>query len=276
MRVYIVIAFVLVGGNILAQSARNLVRSGNENYFTDSLSRAVENYEKAMNLDPNLEEAKFNLGDAFYKQGKYADAAGVFHDLGDHTTNRELKSEAYFNEGNAHMSMQKYDAAMNAYKNALKTDPSNQNARYNYEYARKMLEKQKEQENKDEDKNEDKDKDEDKDNNKDQNKDKDKDKDQEKDQDKKEDKDQNKDKNEDKNEDKNKDQDQNKDQEKKDEEGKNGDQPQQNEQPQGGQMSKQDAERLLKAMEENEKKTREKVALQKAKATSKTKSEKQW
>ena len=41
-------------------------------------------------------------------------------------------------------------------------------------------------------------------------------------------------------------------------------------------MSKSDAERLLKAMEENEKKTREKVAKQKAKGTKKKKSDKDW
>ena len=41
-------------------------------------------------------------------------------------------------------------------------------------------------------------------------------------------------------------------------------------------MSKADADRLLKAMEENEKKTREKVALQKARTKSKKKSDKDW
>jgi len=264
-----------------SQTARDLVRSGNENYNIDSLTTAISQYEEAMILDPKLEEAKFNLGDAYYKQGKFADAASTFDELAKTSSSKEMQSNAHFNQGNSLMEMQKFEGAINSYKNSMKANPQNNDARYNYEYARKMLVEQKkqEQENKDDqDKKDDK-----KDDQKDQDK-KDQDKDgkddkNKKDQDKK---DQDKDKKDDQKDKGDKDkQDQNKDDQEKegDQDENKGDKDQekpQDQKPQPSQMSKADAERLLKAMEENEKKTREKVALQKARTKSKKKSDKDW
>ena len=149
----IIFTYILVCFSILAnaQSARQLVRDGNDEYKIDSLNSAIAMYEKAMELDPKLEEAKFNLGDALYRSGKFADAAKTFNELGASTTNKKTKSESYFNEGNSLMQTQKFEESMNAYKNALRSDPSSSKARYNYEFAKKMLQEQQkqEQENKD-------------------------------------------------------------------------------------------------------------------------------
>ncbi len=289
---YILVSVTFIG---YSQTARDLVRSGNENYTIDSLNSAMDNYEHAMELAPKMEEAKFNLGDAQYRAGKFADAAQTFNELGISSTDKTLKSDAHFNEGNSLIQAQKFEEAMGAFKNSMKASPSNSKARYNYEFARQMLQEQQkqEQENKD-DKNKDdqnkddqnkddknKDKNEDDQNKDDQNKDdknkndkEDKDKDADnKDQDK-EDQDKNKDKSDPEKED-------SKDPDKGDEnEGKGNpedeDQKQPEAQPQPGQMSKADAERLLKAMEDNEKKTRDKVALKKAKATKSKNSDKDW
>lgn len=283
MKLVFTYLFMLIQFVAFTQTDRDMVRSGNKNYAKDSLSLAIEDYEAALKLNPKFEEAKFNLGDAYYKQGKYADAASTFNELAQTTEQKELKSNAYFNEGNSLMEMQKFENAMTSYKKAMYANPQNADARYNYEYARKMrVEQQKQQqENKD---NQDKKDDQNKDNQKDQDK-KDQGKDGENDPDKNK-KDQNKDDKKDGDQDKDKqDQgDQNKDNEEQDkkdgEQNKDkGDEDQkqpQQPQDQPGQMSQADAERLLKAMEENEKKTREKVALQKVKSKSKKKSEKDW
>ncbi len=303
MRGLITYLFVFISVVAFGQTDRDWVRSGNENYRIDSLNQAVLDYEKALEINPQMEEAKFNLGDAQYRAGKFADAAKTFNELGTASSSKEIKTNAHFNEGNSYMQAQKFEEAMSAFKNSMKADPANSKARYNYEFARKMLKEQQkqEQENKDDQNKDDQNKDDqnkdDKDKNKDQDKDKDKDNkgdkdDQDKDKSDKDDKDEeNKDDQKDKgdqDQDKDKDQedqkgDQDKDEnkDKGDEEKDQGnpegdDQQNQQPQPQPGQMSKADAERLLKAMEENEKKTRDKVALKKAKASKSKKSDKDW
>ncbi len=280
--------FISVMG--VSQTARDLVREGNKDYKIDSLNRAISSYESALNQDPLLEEAKFNLGDAFYKSGKFADAAKTFNELAQTSERKELKSDAYYNEGNSLMQTQEFEKAMGSYKNAMISNPQNSKARYNYEYARKMLQEQQKQEKENEDKKDDKDQDKDdkdkddkdkKDDKKDgdEDSDKDKDKDKEKDENKDSDKDSDKDKEDDK-----KDGDKDKDEGDKGDEEKDKGNPDEQDgkdekkepQPQPGQMSKADAERLLKAMEDNEKKTRAKVAKMKAKSSKTKKSDKDW
>ena len=290
MRLIITSILVFISVMGVSQTARDLVREGNKDYKIDSLNRAITSYENALTQDPMLEEAKFNLGDAFYKSGKFADAAKTFNELAQSSERKGLKSDAYYNEGNSLMQTQEFEKAMGSYKNSMIANPQNSKARYNYEYARRMLKEQQKQEQENEDKKDDKDQDKD-DKNKD---DKDKDKKDDKkdgDEDSDKDKDENKDKDQDKDSDKNKDKEEDKkdgdqDKDKGDEEedkgkpdeqdGKDGKDEKQEPQPQPGQMSKADAERLLKAMEDNEKKTRAKVAKMKAKSSKTKKSDKDW
>ena len=146
--------------------------------------------------------------------------------------------------------------AVEAYKNALRNDPTDEESRYNLVIAKECAEQQKD----DEDKNKDKDK---KDDDKDEDqKDKDK-KDQDKgdqDQDKKEGDDE-KDKG------KPKDEEQDK--------GKEGDNNKEQQQPQPGQLSPQQIKNLLEAMNNQEQKTQEKINAEKQKGV-KVRTDKDW
>ncbi|MGB0806470.1 MAG: tetratricopeptide repeat protein, partial [Salibacteraceae bacterium] len=146
MRLIFTYIAVLISLGSVAQTSRQLVRAGNDNYKIDSLNSAIEDYEKALSVDPKMEEAKFNLGDAFYRSGKFADAAKTFNELGQTSQNKQIKSDAHFNEGNSLMQTKKFEEAMGAYKNSLRANPSNNKARYNYEFAKKMLQEQQKQE----------------------------------------------------------------------------------------------------------------------------------
>jgi hypothetical protein len=136
----------------------------------------------------------------------------------------------------------KVKESIDAYKGSLKLDPKNMETKYNLAYAQDLLQKQQQQQQKDQNKNN---------QDKDKNKDKDKDKDKQQQQDQKDKKD-NKD-----NKDQNKD---NKDQ-------------QQQQQDQG--ISKEDAQRVLNALANDEKNVQEKVKLAKA-AKEKVRTTKNW
>jgi tetratricopeptide (TPR) repeat protein len=254
-----------------AQEERSHARDGNDDYSEKNYAGATKKYEKSLSVDSSFLDAKYNLANAQYKLQKYDTAARLFNEVAENTDDKKLKSNAYHNLGNAKFKQKKYQESVNAYKQALINDPENEEARYNLSYAMRKLREQQEKE-----KNQDK---------KDQNKD-DKKKDQDQKGDQKNDKD-NKDKN--KKDDKKKD-----DQDKKDQQDKNkGDQKDKEKKPQDGdkknqgkkpqpqkpnpqKLSKEDARRMLEAIQNDERQLKKKLEKKKGKAVDTDNNEKNW
>jgi Ca-activated chloride channel family protein len=234
---YIILLFLFFQGFVLyAQQEKSYINKGNQLYKKKDYTAAEENYRKSLDQKKQSLEGSFNLGDALYKQKNYVDAAQKFTDIAESSTNSSVKGQAYHNLGNSLLEQKKLKESIDAYKKSLMNNPKDDQTRYNLAYAMEKLKQQQQQDKKDKDK----------DKNKDKNKDKDK-KDQDKDKDKK---DPNKDKkDQDKNKDPNKpDKDQNKDQ--------NGQQP--------DKLSKEEAERMLQALANEEKNTQDKLKKKKA------------
>lgn len=237
---------------INTQPQRADVRTGNKDYDAKNYADAEANYKKALEKKNNMPEAIFNLGNAYYAQQRYDDAIKQFQLAAQTNPDTAIKAKAYHNIGNVHLKQEKWEDAVKAYKTSLKLKPGDADSKYNLAYANAKL---KEQQSKDQQ----------------QNKDKDKDK---KDQDKKDDKkdDQGK-------------QDPKKDGDKKPED-KQGDKDKKgdgekdkNQQPkpngQQPRMSKEDADRLLDALQKEEQKTNQKVQQRKAQPAN-SKIEKDW
>ncbi len=258
----ITVVTLLAAWPAIAQQERKFIREGNELFEKQNFEKAEVEYRKAADKKANSFEAAFNMADALYKQKKYDEALEQFSALAKQETDKERLGEIYHNIGNTLLAMEKTDESIEAYKNSLRNRPASEQTKYNLEFARHK--QQQDQQNQDQNKDQNKDN---QDQNKDQNQNQ---KDQNKDQ-----QDQNKDQ-------KNKDQqDQNKDQQNKDQQNKNDqnkDQQQQQPQQQQGKISKEDAERLLEALQNDEKNVQEKVQKQKAQEqkAKKMKIEKDW
>lgn len=233
---------------VQAQQDKKSIREGNEYYRQQQYDEAAEAYQRSLgNGGANGLESvvgNFNLGAAWYKQQKLDDAVQQFTDIAESASDKSLKAKAYHNLGNALLESQKLEESIEAYKQSLLNNPKDDETRYNLAYAQEKLKQQQQQNNQDQNKNQD---------NKDQNQD-------QEDQQNKDEK--NKDQENQDNKDQQKDQDQ-KDQDKNDQQ-----------QSQPGQLSKADAERLLEAMNQEEKNTQEK--LKKKKGTGQGKVVKQW
>ena len=241
-----------------AQKERKFIREGNQLYEnglkdttkldTVSFGKAEVAYRRALELKPEDRQWQFNLADALYKQKKAEESAKEFENIAEKALLPVDKAKALHNMGNSFLVQKKLDESIATYKKALRIAPDDPETKYNLAYAMKM---KKEEEKK-----------------KQQNKDKDKDKDKDKNKDKDKDKDKNKDQNKDKNQDKQKqNQDQNKDQQQKDQ--------QQKQQPQN-KISKQNAEQMLQALENDEKQTQEKVKKAQALKAEKRNVDKNW
>jgi Ca-activated chloride channel family protein len=234
-QIVIIILFLLQGSWLFAQQEKSFVKKGNELYQQQKFTEAEENYRKALAKKQANPEGNFNLGDALYKQKKFEEAGAQFNHLATSSKNKMVAAGAYHNLGNTLMEGKKLEESVEAYKRALLNNPKDEQTRYNLAYAQEKLKKQQDQNKNDKNKNKDKNKDKDK-------KDKDKNKD-------------NKD---------NKDKDK-KDQDKKDQDKK--DQDKQNQQGQKPQVSKEDAQRMLEALNNNEKETQDKLKNKKLKGT---------
>lgn len=271
----ITVVTLLAAWPAIAQQERKFIREGNELFEKQNFEKAEVEYRKAADKKANSFEAAFNMADALYKQKKYDEALEQFSALAKQETDKERLGEIYHNIGNTLLAMEKTDESIEAYKNSLRNRPASEQTKYNLEFARHK--QQQDQQNQDQNKDQNKDN---QDQNKDQNQDQ---KDQNKDQ-----QDQNKDQQDQNKDQQNKDQqDQNKDQQNKDQQDQNKDQQNKNDQhkdqqqqpqQQQGKISKEDAERLLEALQNDEKNVQEKVQKQKAQEqkAKKMKIEKDW
>jgi len=221
---------LIFSASLNAQTDKKYIRKGNREYEKNKFSDSEISYRKAIDKNKQSPDAVFNVGDALYKQNKFEEAGKQFIENANQNDNKLKKSAGLFNLGNSMLKANKLQESIDAYKNSLKLRPDNKEAKYNLSYAQDLLKQQQQQQQQQQDKDK-----------QDQNKDKNK-KDQKKDQ-----KDQ-KDKNKDQQNDQKKDQDQNK----------------QQQQPQKGEISKEDAQRLLNSLDNDEKNVQEKVKLAKA------------
>jgi tetratricopeptide (TPR) repeat protein len=217
-----------------AQVTRHL-QNGNSLYGQKRYKEAAVDYAKAVAKNPTYTPGLFNLGNSLYQQKQFDSSRKVMETTAKVAKDKGSKAAANYNIGNTYMSQQKWEDAINSYKHTLRNNPQDADAKYNLSYAEQMLKKQ-QQEDKDKKDKQDKDKKEDKD--------KKDDKDKNDDKDKKDDKDQ-----------QNKDQ---QDKDKKEDEKKDG-------QPQGqpSKLSPKEAERLLNALQQEEKKLQEKMKKEK-------------
>jgi Ca-activated chloride channel family protein len=253
INVLLIFSFLIPAVAINAQTDKKYIRKGNREYSKNDFSGSEVSYRKAIDKNKQSPDAVFNVGDALYKQNKYEEAGKQFIENINLNDNRDRKSAGLYNLGNSLLKANKVKESIEAYKGSLKLQPENNEAKYNLAYAQDLLKQQEEQKKKDQDK-DNKKEDQNKDNKdkKDQNQDK---------------KDQNQDKK-DQNQDK-KDADNNQ----QDDKNKNQDQNNQTQQQQG--ISKEDAQRLLNAIENDEKNVQEKVKLAKV-AKTKVRTVKNW
>ena len=229
-KILILIILILLPLASRAENERDYVRKGNSQFKSKKYNDAEINYRKSLQKNNKSLKGAFNLGDALYKQQQYDKAAEQFAELSTRDMDQKTASQVYHNLGNSYLQNKKYNESIEAYKQALRSNPKDVETKYNLEYAKRMIqvEQQKQQQ---------------KQNKQDQKQDK---------QDKKDQKQQQ--------------QQQNQDQNKQDQ--KQQQQPQQK-------ISKQDAERMLQALANEEKNVKNKLK-KKAAVAGKKKVEKDW
>jgi tetratricopeptide (TPR) repeat protein len=232
MKKFLLILFLLASTSSFAQNKKSFLRNGNTLYADSSYKEAEMQYLKSLEKDQDYFNASFNLADAVYKQENYSDtdtsigSSTRFKTLINKTRNDEELAEVYHNLGNSLVKEQKLEEAINAYKNALRINPNDNETRHNLALSKQQKQKQEQEKENKEEKKENK---------------------EEEEEDKEEQKDDKEEENKKQENDNEEDQKQNQSEEKKEE------------------MSKEDAEKMLEAIQQQEKKLQEELQKKKFK-----------
>ena len=140
----------LVLGLVLAASAgvqglyaqrypeRRVLRAGNALYEQENYPEAEIRYRKAQEQSPTY-EGLFNLADALYKQKRYDEALNILKQISRDEVAGPHAPDAYYNLGNTYFQQKKLPEAAEAYKNALRRNPLDDEARYNLAYVLELM-----------------------------------------------------------------------------------------------------------------------------------------
>ena len=144
-----ILSLVLIPYSLLfAQREAGDVRKGNREYRKQNFTEAEVNYRRGLETNKDSYEAHYNLGDALFKQDKYADAQAEFETAAkmlDKKADKSRYAKAMHNIGNCNFAQQQYDKAVTAYQESLRANPKDNDTRYNLVKAMEMLQQQQQQ-----------------------------------------------------------------------------------------------------------------------------------
>ena len=166
------VALLLVAITASAQTDRQYIREGNKQFRVGQYDKAEVSYRKAVEKNPKNPQAAYNLGNALMAQKKDSAAVQQFEQATRIETNPLRKAAAYHNMGVICQTHKMYGEAIEAYKNALRLNPNDDETRYNLVLCKHQKQKQDQnqqqnQNNKDDQKKDNQKKDDQKDQNKD-------------------------------------------------------------------------------------------------------------
>lgn len=150
--VYIIAAFTLLSGTAYSQkTVRDYLRSGNKLYRDSLFVKAEVDYRKALEQDPQSTDAMYNLGNSLLMQQKAKEAMEQFDAASRIEKDKSKLAQIYHNMGVILQSSKQYSQCIEAYKQALRNNPKDDETRYNLALAQKLLKDQ--QQNQDQNQN---------------------------------------------------------------------------------------------------------------------------
>ncbi len=146
MKVVILILMVLLIDPGKIGKINSLKSEAKDAYKKGDFKTAISKYRYLVDsLNVNEDEVKLNLANAYFEANDTTYTANTYQPL-TQSTNPRIRSVAHQQLGVLSNRDNKYEEALANFKQALKADPTNDDARYNYEMVKKKLEEQKKKE----------------------------------------------------------------------------------------------------------------------------------
>ena len=158
--IHIVLAALLVIGTLPAvaqkKTCKAYLREGNRAYRDSTYQEADIRYRKALELDGQVADAHYNLGNALFRElaigggnmeqeelkTKAQELVGEYQAAAQIETDKGKKAHIFHNVGNMMYLTQNYQGAVEAYMESLRNNPADDETRYNLAKAMYMLKQQ--------------------------------------------------------------------------------------------------------------------------------------
>lgn len=126
---------------LLAQDQNKSIETGNNYYRQKQYDKAEGEYRNALTISPQDKAAKFNLANALIKQEKRDDAKKLLFQLTVKENKADIRSKATYNQGVMLTQQKKLEESIELYKETLRLNPADQEARENLQKALLELKK---------------------------------------------------------------------------------------------------------------------------------------
>ena len=144
-----IVSFSTVFGQELRKESMKNTYEGVSFIDQNKPAQAEKAFRTASAIDTLNAVSDYNLGNTLFKLGATEESFGHYKTASVKSNNESIEHQAFHNIGNVYMQRKEYENAVQAYKEALKRNPDDDETRYNYALAKKMLED--EQQNQDQD-----------------------------------------------------------------------------------------------------------------------------
>ena len=138
MRKILYIVLLLNSVLLFGQEKDKNLYNGNQSFKEKKYADAEADFRVTESKkSPKKATAGYNLGNSVYRQNQQGEAQIRYIQALEHAKTKEEKHRIYHNLGNTFMLDKNYEAAAEAYKNALRNNPNDEETRYNYALAKR-------------------------------------------------------------------------------------------------------------------------------------------
>ncbi|MXW14348.1 MAG: tetratricopeptide repeat protein [Rhodothermaceae bacterium] len=127
-------------------------RAGNDHLKQEQYEEAevayqegLSSYQPSEGIDQTYYGLQNNLGLSLHRQENFEDASRAFEESLAHAPNADAVTRSAFNAGNNAFTRQQLERALEHYQTALLADPDNEDAKFNFEFVSRQLQQQQDQ-----------------------------------------------------------------------------------------------------------------------------------
>jgi len=151
---YLIFLFIqLLALTASAQNVRDYIRRGNRLYRDSIYDKAQVQYQKGFECDSNNVQINYNLGNALLMQGQPKEAMRLYEKVSKVEHDKVRRHQIFHNMGVILQSQKQFGPAIEAYKEALRCDPQDDETRYNLVLCQRQLKNEQNQQGGQDDKN---------------------------------------------------------------------------------------------------------------------------
>ena len=138
-----------------SQEWRDSLMEARKAYNAKDYDKAMRYYQSAQNKNIDGIDLNEEMGQTAYKKRDFEKAEQIYQEANSKLSNEKQQARNHYNTGNSRMKSKNYQGAVDSYKDALRINPDDKEARYNLSKAVKKLKNEQSKKKNQQDKNQD-------------------------------------------------------------------------------------------------------------------------